>query len=253
MKSPASQSQAKLNFLLRSPQFEDPKSRKTQSYIHQSREKEILEELQQYKKDRTMIKEKRTQQYDEYAQLLEELKGRKDRELQAQIEKDQIRIAIAEADKGRYGIEKRRIFERLLNERENLRLTEESVMREAIEIDQNMQNLGKIRNSGMESGSTQFGGNQSNGFELRKTTELLLNENSNKITKLKEKISGIDATRQRIMQELERAKQTDSSFRKNDSGMASASNFLKENNVRREGIASPIFSGVRNYSKAKSQ
>lgn len=98
-----------------------------------AKEKELIDELHDIKKERNFIRQTRMEQDQAMHDLIKELETKKDRELRAKIEKEEIQKALKEIERTKTSAlerDKRRELEKLAAERENLRLKEEEVIDE---------------------------------------------------------------------------------------------------------------------------
>lgn len=120
--------------------------------------------------------------------LLKEIQMRNDKELRAKIEKDQIRRAIVDVEKSSkqtsISLEKKRELDRLLNERENLRVKE-------IELIDDIEKMEvEMRNNPSQQGN-------------RRIADVIVQERADKVLNLRLRRDQAEAERSRIMGNLE--------------------------------------------------
>lgn len=105
------------------------------------KEGEMADEIQQMKKEKEMLRHKRDNDEKVMLDLVNELKGRKDRQLRAQIEQNEIQKQLKTIERDKISAlerDKRRELEKLAADRENLRLQEEDVMDNIKSLEQKM-------------------------------------------------------------------------------------------------------------------
>lgn len=199
----------------------------------------MLDELKRYKRERSTFRENRAKQQEEFEKLVRELGARKDREFRAAIEQDQIRNKLNEMKNGKYDQEKAYELERLLGDREKLRRKEEDFIRELADLEQNMRTLDRFQ---MKGGATSR--YDEKGFELKRATDMLMEDNAEKIERLSDRLRNLETERMKIMQGVERIRVTEIGENKpqegrmvrNSSGLLAASNVLDSGLKGRRGV-----------------
>ena len=226
MQGSNSQARAKLSFLNPEVGPDQARHKKTQSYDVHNVERDMLDQLQRYKHERSDLKEKKAQQQEELVRLLSEAQGYKDRELRGKIEIDRIKVSIN--NRGRNGVghsESQAAMEKLLHERQRLLDSEEEFVQQVLEVDRNLGSMNRgqshYRSSSLMCGSVSSNqANQSNARDME--------ENLERINQLKKRGMQLEDQRHRIMNEVETVKQNDTGHRKNNSGLMAAGSMLRD-------------------------
>jgi len=174
---------------------------------------------------------KKVQDDGQLEDLLHDLELKKEKELRARIEKDQIRRALVDLEKTKLNTmeqEKKKELTKLSNEREALRLKEEELMEEIGKLDDNMRNMDQMRKDEITKMQSVQEGLRGRKIENRKVDGMMLQERSDKIALLKVKREQLEGERMRIMDNLEKVKTGDlSTVKKNPSNLKLlASNML---------------------------
>ena len=103
--------------------------------------------------------------------LVKELEGRKDRELRARIEKEEIQKALKEIERTKISAleqDKRRELERLAADREGLRLKEEEVMDEIKNLEHKLYEQERMQRERRDPTTEKINKSQYYGNEMRK-------------------------------------------------------------------------------------
>ena len=93
-----------------------------------TKERNLIEEVDEFKREKNELRLARLEQDRQLEDLMKELEMKRDREMRARIEKNQIQAALQEVEKNKITAmerDKRRELERLAAEREALRLKED--------------------------------------------------------------------------------------------------------------------------------
>jgi hypothetical protein len=212
-----------LRHRVRDSETEFEKAKK--QYVSQ-REAEVVSELERFRQERQAVRELRNKEEAELMDLVKDLEQKKERELQARIEKEQIGKALRELEKTKLSTleqEKKRELNKLANERETLRLKEEEIMREA-------ENLRKIiedqeaawreeRDETLKRGAAAAQPKNAN----EKMQRDLARDRGEKVAEIKLKKQMLEQERLRIMEDLEKVKKGDlSRVRRNIAGQLAA-------------------------------
>ena len=107
-----------------------------------TRERELMQELEGFKRDKNELRLVRLDQDRALADLAKELDLKRERENRARLEKQQIAQALQEIEQTKMSAlerDKRRELERLAAEREALRFREEEVVEEIRELEWQME------------------------------------------------------------------------------------------------------------------
>jgi len=91
----------------------------------------LISEVGDFKKEKNFLRQQREEQEQAMHNLVKELEMKKDRELRAKLEKEEIQRALKDIEKTKVSAlerDRRRELEKLAAERENLRLREEGVL-----------------------------------------------------------------------------------------------------------------------------
>ena len=93
-----------------------------------AKERNLIDEVDEFKREKNELRLARLEQDRQLEDLMKELEMKRDREMRARIEKNQIQAALQEVEKNKITAmerDKRRELERLAAEREALRLKED--------------------------------------------------------------------------------------------------------------------------------
>lgn len=167
--------------------------------------------------------------------LLNELKSRKDRDIRAQLEQQEIQRALKEIDRDKASAlerDKRRELERIAAERENLRYREESVMDEiknleekVYEGERKLQEQRKTLQGKVDKSEYLTKGMRDKEIELAK-------QRGEELAKLKHKKELLEEDRQRIMDNLDNVKNGDlNAIRKNEASRWVANDIISKSNL----------------------
>lgn len=127
---------------------EDEEYRRIERLTEKQRLEDMMKEENELRAARAQIKLKKKQDEENFSDMLRELELKKERELRARIEKDQIRRALVDLEKAKLtivGQEKKKELERLAAEREALRMQEAELLRDIETLEGNSQNLEAMR------------------------------------------------------------------------------------------------------------
>jgi len=197
----------------------DEEFKKVEGYMKSRREVEMEDELNRFKEERKKIRFDRKKDEAEYMELLKELELKKERELRAQVEKDQIRRALFDLEKTKLNtleLEKKKELQKLEKDREQLRIQEDNLLKEIQKVEDNTYQLDQMRNEEIEKLSSMKDNMKSKQVENKKINEYLIMERSDKISQLRLKREQLEKERIRIMDNLGKVKTGDlSSLRKN--------------------------------------
>lgn len=106
------------------------------------------DELKKIKEDRQKIKLKRDDDSSAFQEILHELEIKKEKEIRARVEKDEIRRALMDLEKAKLTTieqEKKRELEKLINEREQLRLRENDLIKDIESLESNAKIIDVMR------------------------------------------------------------------------------------------------------------
>jgi DNA repair exonuclease SbcCD ATPase subunit len=106
-----------------------------------AKERELKDEVEEFKREKNELRLARLEQDRQLEDLMKELEMRRDREMRARIEKNQIQHALQEVQKNKITAQerdKRRELERLAAEREALALKEEQVIQDIRDLEAKM-------------------------------------------------------------------------------------------------------------------
>jgi hypothetical protein len=102
---------------------------------------DLHDELLEYKNRKQVLRMQQKQDEDAMVELMQELEQRKEKELRARIEKEEIARNIKNLERRQLTdveIEKRRDLEKLASERENLRMREDQMMDDIKDLEKNL-------------------------------------------------------------------------------------------------------------------
>lgn len=210
----------------------DDEFKKLEQISQKKREEEMERELYSLKEERQKIRLKKLQDDGQLEDLLHDLEMKKEKELRARIEKDQIRRALVDLEKTKLSTleaEKKKELMKLNNERETLRLKEEELMDEISKLDENARNMDQMRREEINKLQSVHDGLRGKKLENRRVDEMMVQERSDKIALLKLKREQLEGERMRIMDNLEKVKNGDlGSVKKNPANLKlmAASNIL---------------------------
>jgi hypothetical protein len=164
---------------------------------------------------------------------MKELEMKRDREMRARIEKNQIQAALQEVERNKLTAQerdKRRELERLAAEREALRLKEEQVIDDIRHIEDKV----ALREAQMAADKdrmidklTDINHQRGTGVNQRAKEIMLARERGEIIAQLQFKRDALDKDRQRIMEDLEKVKNGDmQGLRKNEASRWAANDII---------------------------
>lgn len=197
--------------------------KKLEQISQKKREEEMEKEIYSLKEERQKIRLKKLQDDGQLEDLLHDLELRKEKELRARIEKDQIRRALVDLEKTKLNTleqDKKKELMKLSNEREMLRLKEEELMEEISKLNENIYNMDQMRKDEINKLQSVQDGLRGRKIENRKVDEMMLQDRSDKIAMLKVKREQLEGERNRIMDNLEKVKNGDiTAIKKNPSNL----------------------------------
>jgi len=208
-----------------------------QSEQRKAKESELIDELQDMKKERNFLRQQRAEQDRAMHDLVKELELRKERELRAKLEKEEIQKNLKEIERTKASAlerEKRKELERLAAERENLRLREEEVMDEIRNLEARQYEQERLLREERERKAAQIDNSEYFGQVMRRKEVELAKHRGEEIALLKHKKDNLERDRARILEDLERVKAGDlSALRKNE-----ASRWVANDIIQRGGAPS---------------
>ena len=152
--------------------------------------------------------------------LVKELEGRKDRELRARIEKEEISKALKEIERTKISAleqDKRRELERLAADREGLRLKEEEVMDEIKNLEHKLYEQERMQRERRDPTGDQIAKSQYYGNEMRKKEIEIAKQRGEDLAQLKHRKELLEKERVRILDDLDRVKNGDiTALRRNE-------------------------------------
>ncbi|KAL4430115.1 hypothetical protein ABPG74_013562 [Tetrahymena malaccensis] len=170
------------------------------------------QELNKLKEERMKIRLKKKEDENVLQELLYELEMKKEKEIRARIEKDSIRRALVDLEKAKLsavGQEKKRELEKLIQEREALRLKEQELVGDIENLESNSKNLDIMRQEELQRMQKVVDGLQFNKKENNKVNEKMVEEKAERMVQLKLRREQLENERARIMNNLEKIKSGD--------------------------------------------
>jgi len=205
----------------------------------QEREKEMQRELDKLKIDKANIRAKKQQEEEALVDLIKESEQKKERDLRAKIEKEQIQKELAHLEKAKLTAleqEKKTQLEKLAVDREALKQKEDHLMKEIARLEGDKNAMDRIREDDIKKQEDALDKFKQRGNENMKVNEFLVQEKSDRVAQLKVRREQLEFERQKIMGDLEKVRSGDlSSLRRSNYGVFAANQMLKDIN------------GVKNY------
>ena len=144
--------------------------------------------------------------------LLNELKSRKDREIRAKLEQEEIQKVLKEINRDKASAlerDKRRELERIAADRENLRLREEAVMDEIRNLEEEAYEGERVLQEHRKQLQNKVDNSEYLTKEMRKKEIELAKSRGEELAKLKHKKEMLEVDRNKIMNDLEKWKNGD--------------------------------------------
>jgi hypothetical protein len=197
----------------------------------QDREMQMQLEIDKIKLDKANMRAKRQQEEDALVDLIRESEQKKERDIRARIERDQIRKEISNLEKAKLTNleqEKKTQLEKLAADREALRIKEEQLIKEVENLEQETKVMAKVREEDLKKQDDVLDKiAKRGGGENTKVNEVLLNEKSDRVAQLKAKREMLEFERQKIMGNLEKVRAGElPSHRKSNYGLFAANQLL---------------------------
>eukprot|EP00347_Sterkiella_histriomuscorum_P021982 403332092 len=209
-----------------------------------AKERELIDGLQDMKKERNFLRQQRMEQDKAMHDLIKELELKKERELRAKLEKEEIQRNLKEIEKTKTNAlerDKRRELERLAAERENLRMREEEVIDEIKNLEAKSYEQERRLKEDREKKTQQVNNSEYYGQVMRRKEVEIAKQRGEDIAVLQQKKDNLERDRQRIMEDLDKVKQGDfTSLRKNE-----ASRWVANDIIQRGGGPSSGFDITR--------
>ena len=228
------------NNYFRQMNFNDPKNdiKVTDDYVTvqkkilNSREQEMEEELNKLKLDKAKKRMILQGEEDALMELMREVELKRERELRARIEKEQIKKALVDLEKTKLTTleqEKRSQLQKLSNDRDVLKLREEELLNEISKMERDANALDQIRKDDMQKVSDAAEQIKNRRVDNNKVNDMLLQERSDRIANLRLRREQLENERMRIMEDLEKVKNGEiNGLRKNHSGILAAKGMLND-------------------------
>lgn len=200
----------------------------------QGRELEMQNELDRLKKEKAEIRVRKQKEEENLTDLMKEIELKKERDLRARIEKEQIKKEIMLLEKNKLSSleqEKKASLEKLAGEREMLKKKEDHLMNELARLEDDMRGLDEIRNQEMDKVNKNAELLKQKGRENKGVNEILIRERSDKIAELKMRREQLDLERQRIMGDLDKIKKGETVPKRSNYGLYAANQMLNEMNA----------------------
>lgn len=198
----------------------------------QERELDMQREIDKIKMEKTNLRAKKQQEEEALAELIKETELKKERDLRARIERDQIKKELTNLEKTKLTAleqEKKNQLEKLAADREQLRTKEENLMKEINKLENDMKTMDKVREEDIKKQEDALDKLKKNKTQNVRVNEVLLEEKSDRIAQLKVKREQLELERQKIMGDLDKVRAGDlSSLRKNNYGLFAANQMLGE-------------------------
>ncbi|CAD8123518.1 unnamed protein product [Paramecium sonneborni] len=175
-----------------------------------NREDEMVDELFKLKNDRQQIKMKRDDDNYGFEELLYEVKQVREQEIRARIEEDEIRKVFMNLEKSKLTAmeqERKRELQKLIAEREALRIKQNEFIQDIEQMVQNIKILDQMRQKEVSKIN-----NVIEGMQLKQKQNTKLNEDqerSDNVAQLKLKREQLEGERLRIMYNLDRFRNKD--------------------------------------------
>lgn len=164
--------------------------------------------------------------------LLNELKGRKDRQLRARLEKEEIQQTLKEIERDKTSAlerDKRRELERIAAERENLRYREESLMDEIKNLEEKYYENEKVLQEQRKRLQNKVDNSDYLTKGMRDREIELAKQRGEELAKLKYTKEQLEVDRERIMNDLDAIKNGDiNAIRKNEASRWVANDIISK-------------------------
>lgn len=164
--------------------------------------------------------------------LLNELKGRKDRQLRARLEKEEITKVLKEIERDKAGAlekDKRRELERIAADRENLRYREENLMDEIRNLEEKQYENERIVQEHKQMLQNKVTNSEYLTKGMRQKEIELAKERGEQLAKLKHTKELLEMDRERIMNDLDAVKKGDlTSIRRNEASRWVANDIINK-------------------------
>ena len=198
-----------------------------------SRDNNIENEINRIKQEKAEIRLRKQKEEENLAELMKEVELKKERDLRARIEKEQIKKELVNLEKTKLTTleqEKKIQLEKLANEREVLKQKEDRLMNELQRLEGDMQTMERIRQEDMARVNEAADHLKANKRENRIVGGALLQENSEKVAELKIRREQLDLERQRIMGDLDKIRKGEPVSKRPNYALYSANKMLGEIN-----------------------
>ena len=196
----------------------------------------MIDEVEEFKREKNELRLARLEQDRQLEDLMKELEMKRDREMRARIEKNQIQSALQEVEKNKITAQerdKRRELERLAAEREALRLKEEQVINDIRDLEDKMaEKEAQIAadKERMIDKLADINSQRGQGLNQRRKEMQLAKERGEIIAQLQYKRDTLDKDRVRIMEDLDKVKSGDlQGLRKNEASRWAANDIIQRN------------------------
>ena len=199
---------------------------------NQDREFEMQKELEKLKLEKADIRAKKQHEEEILTDLIRETELKKERDIRARIERDQIKKEIATLEKTKLTAleqEKKNQLEKLAADRELLRQKEENLLKEVNRLEGDMKTMDKVREEDIKKQEDVLDTFKRKGTENTKVNEILLTDKSDKVAQLRLRREHLELERQRIMGDLEKVKSGDlGSLRRSNYSVIAAKEMLND-------------------------
>ena len=201
-----------------------------------AKERELKDEVEEFKREKNELRLARLEQDRQLEDLMKELEMRRDREMRARIEKNQIKHALQEVQKNKITAQerdKRRELERLAAEREALALKEEQVIQDIRDLEAKMAHKEeqiRLDKQRMIDKLTDINNPHKNTQRYREMQ--LAKERGEMIANIQNRRDTLEKDRIRIMDDLQKVKSGDmQTLRKNEASRWAANDIIQRNPV----------------------
>jgi len=198
----------------------------------QDRERDMQSEIDRIKLEKASLRAKKQQEEEALADLIRESEHKKEKDLRARIEREQIQKELVSLEKNKLSSleqEKKAQLEKLAVDRETLKQKEDHLMKEINRLEGDMKAMDRIRDEDIKRQEDALETFKRKGNENIKVNDLLLNEKSDRVAQLKVKREQLELERQKIMGDLEKVKTGDlTSLRRSNYGVFAANQMLKD-------------------------
>ena len=198
--------------------------------VEESPEKTLIDGIISFKSERNALRTKQRIAQDEMAGLLEIYEKKREYELRAQIEKDQLRDNLRDYEKlplKPQDQEKKVLIERLVFERDNLKHKEDTFFRDLGRMNNEFEAIRTLQKADFAAYSGRFDSTKMSIYEARRNAEKTLEQRFDRILALKQQHEGLEQERKRILDDLKKIKESDS-VRRNLSNVYAANSSLND-------------------------